>query len=359
MTKLSDKIQDALDESRMLVLGAEILVGFEFTATFQDRFEKLSVSAKNANSVALTLMLVVLVLLLAPCAFHQLVVEGEDRANLHRFTTRIMDAALLPFALGLGVTVYIPAEEVAGVSIGVGLALSAICLAGIFWYGLGLWCRSKEIEENEIGFGSRRSNIPPRQDSPSSDRGTRHHSGKPGSTRVSIRRYSAAGIHKFATLGQMDAPCQSVADHPEHHPADDPRRLPPDRRAWRRDRSFLSSDPGYGSGLSSASCSWHMWRFWGSAVQGKQRFRTVHYRGRKHAVFIFGYVVRVHVVAEDQAERSETGARMAIENEHEAGYTQLRGVDAQVLRNRRRSGSPVQTPANAERALSVFPRNLL
>jgi hypothetical protein len=38
MTPLKDKIQDALDENRMLVLGAEILVGFQFTATFQDRF---------------------------------------------------------------------------------------------------------------------------------------------------------------------------------------------------------------------------------------------------------------------------------------------------------------------------------
>jgi hypothetical protein len=34
MTLLKDKIQHALDESRMLVLGVEILIGFEFTATF-------------------------------------------------------------------------------------------------------------------------------------------------------------------------------------------------------------------------------------------------------------------------------------------------------------------------------------
>ena len=42
MTQLKDKIQDAMDESRMLVLGAEILIGFEFAAIFQDGFKKLS-----------------------------------------------------------------------------------------------------------------------------------------------------------------------------------------------------------------------------------------------------------------------------------------------------------------------------
>ena len=43
MTELKNKIQNVMDESRMLVLGAEILVGFEFMATFQDGFKMLSI----------------------------------------------------------------------------------------------------------------------------------------------------------------------------------------------------------------------------------------------------------------------------------------------------------------------------
>ena len=57
MTQLKDKIQNALDESRMLILGAEILLGFEFTAAFQEGFKHLSISSQNLNLGALVLIL--------------------------------------------------------------------------------------------------------------------------------------------------------------------------------------------------------------------------------------------------------------------------------------------------------------
>lgn len=53
MTQLKDKIQNALDESRMLILGAEILVGFEFTAVFQEGFKHFSTASRNLNLGAL------------------------------------------------------------------------------------------------------------------------------------------------------------------------------------------------------------------------------------------------------------------------------------------------------------------
>ena len=77
MTSLKDKIQNALDENRMLVLGAEVLVGFEFTAFFQDGFKSLPERSQMLNLVGLAFMLFTLVLLLAPGVFHQLVEKGS------------------------------------------------------------------------------------------------------------------------------------------------------------------------------------------------------------------------------------------------------------------------------------------
>jgi hypothetical protein len=151
MTKLHDKIQDALDESRMLVLGAEILIGFEFSAVFQDRFEKLSSSARTANNLALAMMLICLVLLIAPCAYHQLVEKGEDRFDLHQFATRIMNAALLPFALGLALSVFITSGEIGGSFVGVGFGIGTVCTAGVFWYCLALPRQSKEKQMRSVG----------------------------------------------------------------------------------------------------------------------------------------------------------------------------------------------------------------
>jgi hypothetical protein len=57
MRQLSDKIQNASDESRMLILGAEILFAFEFTAVFQERFRHLSIASQNLNLGARVLCL--------------------------------------------------------------------------------------------------------------------------------------------------------------------------------------------------------------------------------------------------------------------------------------------------------------
>jgi hypothetical protein len=40
--------------------------------------------------------------------------RGQDSVALHRFTTHVMEMALLPFAFALGVNVYIPAVAING-----------------------------------------------------------------------------------------------------------------------------------------------------------------------------------------------------------------------------------------------------
>src|SRR6202790_4715841 len=80
-------------------------------------------------------MLFTLALLLSPAAFHQIAERGEDSLRLHGFATRVMEAALLPFALGLGANVYIPADAINGGATGLGFGLSAAVLGFLFWYG--------------------------------------------------------------------------------------------------------------------------------------------------------------------------------------------------------------------------------
>jgi DMSO reductase anchor subunit len=135
MTALRDKIQYALDESRMLVLGAEILIGFEFTAVFQDEFRELSVRSRALDVIALALMLLTLVLLISPAAYHQIAERGSDSTQLHHFSTHVMEAALLPFALGLGANLYIPAERIAGAVAGVVFGFAMTFASCLFWYG--------------------------------------------------------------------------------------------------------------------------------------------------------------------------------------------------------------------------------
>ncbi len=149
MAKLKDKVQTMLDEARMLVLGAQVLLGFDLRATFEKGFEKLPEHAQYAKLGSLALMLVAIALLIAPSAYHQIVEGGEDTRRLHRFSTRLMEFALLPFAVGLGVDVFVATEKVFGHTPGASAGLGALAFALFCWWGFE-WVR-RARRDGEIG----------------------------------------------------------------------------------------------------------------------------------------------------------------------------------------------------------------
>jgi hypothetical protein len=138
MTALKDRIKTALDESRMLILGSQVLLGFQYRSALESTFEKLPRASQLSDLAALAIMLLVIALLMSPGAYHRIVYDGEDREDLHGFTTKVMDIALLPFAIALGVDVYIAAGILLGVGSGVIAGSVAFLIAVLFWYGIAM-----------------------------------------------------------------------------------------------------------------------------------------------------------------------------------------------------------------------------
>jgi len=56
--QLPKLVKTALDETRMLVLGAQILLGFELSGIFRDGFETLPMHARYLDGIALLLMII-------------------------------------------------------------------------------------------------------------------------------------------------------------------------------------------------------------------------------------------------------------------------------------------------------------
>jgi hypothetical protein len=132
-------VKTALDETRTLILGAQILFGFQFRATFQEGFATLPRGAQALSGVALGLMLLAVGLLIAPSAQHRIAERGESTGRIRRLAGQLAELALLPFAAALGLDLSLVVGRMAGTSAGavVGLGFAALALLG--WFGVGRW----------------------------------------------------------------------------------------------------------------------------------------------------------------------------------------------------------------------------
>src|SRR3954471_1871195 len=116
--ELAKKVKIALDETRMLILGAQILLGFQLRGVFSDGYQQLPTHVRYLDGLALALMVCVVGLLITPGPYHRIVERGGDSEQLHRLVTVVADLALLPFALALGLDVVITAGRILGEAAG-------------------------------------------------------------------------------------------------------------------------------------------------------------------------------------------------------------------------------------------------
>jgi hypothetical protein len=94
--KIAQKLKIALDETRMLVLGAQILIGFQFRGVFQDLYSELPASSRYLNGVALLLMVLTLALLILPGTYHRIVEDGNASGRFQVLTDKLAAIALTP-----------------------------------------------------------------------------------------------------------------------------------------------------------------------------------------------------------------------------------------------------------------------
>src|SRR5260221_1229172 len=120
----------------MLILGAQVLFGFQFQAFLQPGFDRLPPELQGMKMVGLGLMLVAVGLLISPGAFHQIVERGNDSPRVVAFTNWIATFALLPFAVGMGLDVYLAAWVVLGSTAALPAGLAATTCPVAMWYGI-------------------------------------------------------------------------------------------------------------------------------------------------------------------------------------------------------------------------------
>src|SRR3954471_16530404 len=74
------RVKTALNETRLLILGAQILFGFHLNGAFQSGFSDLSTQSRALHALSFLMMTLALALLIAPSLQHR-VVDGGQASN--------------------------------------------------------------------------------------------------------------------------------------------------------------------------------------------------------------------------------------------------------------------------------------
>src|ERR1043165_129868 len=132
------RVKTALDETRLLILGAQILFGFHLNGAFQQGFDELSHTSRALHALSFLLMALAIALLIAPSLQHRIVDRGYATSRIQTAVSRYAALALLPFALSLGLDLYIVLGLRFGASTGLAAGATFSALAVACWYGAEL-----------------------------------------------------------------------------------------------------------------------------------------------------------------------------------------------------------------------------
>jgi hypothetical protein len=130
---VADKIKQILTEGRIILPGAQALLGFQLSGFFTDAFEKLPRQSQILHLVALSFVALTAILLMTPPAYHRIVEKGEETERFEKVANRFVISAMIPLALGVVVDFYVVLNKVTHAP-GVSLGISAAVLA--LFYGL-------------------------------------------------------------------------------------------------------------------------------------------------------------------------------------------------------------------------------
>ena len=146
---LDRKVKTALNETRLLILGAQVLLGFQFQAFFQDGFSELSTGSQYFCLAGLMLVLLSVTLLVMPSMQHRLVERGQSSERLVSATSTLTGLGLVPLAFSLALGVYVVVDRHFGMLAGIvaGIGLGAAC--GLAWFGIE-WLIEGSLEKNNM-----------------------------------------------------------------------------------------------------------------------------------------------------------------------------------------------------------------
>jgi hypothetical protein len=105
-TPLHIKIEQQLTEARVILPGAQALLGFQFIVMLTQTFRQLPGEIRIAHLIALISLTSAIVLLICPATVHRITFSGHDDPRLYDIGARLLAMALVPLAAGISLDVW-------------------------------------------------------------------------------------------------------------------------------------------------------------------------------------------------------------------------------------------------------------
>jgi small-conductance mechanosensitive channel len=133
-TPLHTRIEQMLTESRVMLPGAQALLGFQFAVMLSKSFDQLPSSARAVHVAALAFLALAVILLMTPAAIHRI---AEPMSVSERFlwmASNLLLAGMMSLALGVALDVFVVTTALTGSNaIGVVVGLVALVVFFAFW----------------------------------------------------------------------------------------------------------------------------------------------------------------------------------------------------------------------------------
>ncbi len=134
-TPLDVQVDQLLTEARLIIPGAQALLGFQFAVTLMRAFAELPDAVKMLHVAALCCIGFAVILLMAPASIHRIAFGGEDDPAFVQVASWFVVAAPLPLAFGIAIDTFVAAgralESARAATL---LSLAAIVVLLGTWY---------------------------------------------------------------------------------------------------------------------------------------------------------------------------------------------------------------------------------
>jgi hypothetical protein len=141
-TPLPTRIDQMLTEARVIIPGAQALLGFQLAVTFTRPFGELGPTLRIIHVTALCFVALAVVLLMTPAALHRIAFRGQDTKAFLTLGSGFVLAAPAALALGLAADMQVAiAKATEATGLATAIAAASLVVLTTLWYGLPLLLR--------------------------------------------------------------------------------------------------------------------------------------------------------------------------------------------------------------------------